>query len=153
MGSGSLGQSSHNALTQHAKSGKMTVYVRSKRTLISSRIVTPPAVFSGLAPSSPSAAKHVVLYENVIDEEQKTVLENTIALARSLDVELEVKDVATLGRFTRFLGMVLGSKLPSRTPSLSFEGDVIALIRKPDLIGEPRENRKEIYEIPSKLSD
>ncbi len=81
------------------------------------------------------------------------MLENAIALARSLDVELEVKDIATLGRFTRFLAMVLGNQLPSRTPSLSFEGDVIALIRKPDLIGERRENREEEYEIPSKLSD
>ena len=137
-----------SALKQTLRNGKVTVYVRSKKMVVASRIVTFPAVYSGLGLSSPSGVKHVAFYENVLDDEQETLVRNSIALANSLGVHVEVKDVAKFGRFTRFLAMVLGERLPSRTPSMSFEGDAIALIRdKPDY--DTGENRKEECEIPA----
>ena len=141
-------QSVVTALNQTLRSGKVTVYVKSKKMVVASRTVTFPAVYSGLGLSSPSGAKQVTFYENVLDEEQETLVRNSIALANSLGVHLELKDVAKFGRFTRFLALVLGERLPSRTPSMSFEGDAIALIRdKPDY--DTGENRKEECEIPA----
>ncbi|MGI0078864.1 MAG: hypothetical protein ACRECH_04510 [Nitrososphaerales archaeon] len=137
-----------HALNNGRNNGKMTVFVRSKKVLVTTKMVNLSPGFNGLVPPSPSVAKRISIYENVLDQDQKAVLENSVTLARSLGVELEVKDVARIGVFNRFLDLIFRNKLPSKTPSVSFEGSVISLINsKPHLV-EPRRDLKEQYEIP-----
>ena len=149
MNTGRVRTAPHSALNARGRHGKMTVFIKSKRVLVTTKIVNLPPSFSGLVPTFSSGVKRLSIYENLLDEDQKAVVENSVELAKSLGLELEVKDVAMLSIFARFLGLLRGSRLPARTPSVSFEGSAIALIRgNPHLVEKDlRQNLKEEHEI------
>jgi hypothetical protein len=121
--------------------GKMTIFVRSKRVYVESKIVTFPSFAGGLGFNLSYLAKRVAVYESVLDQDQREAVENSQALARSLGVKLEVKDVGRSNILGRLLGFILGAKIPSKTPSVSVSGDILYLLAK----NAPREQVEEGY--------
>ena len=96
---------SRTALKSSNSCGKMTLFVRSKKVAVASKSVTIPAYVNAFAGSS-KISKRITIYENVLDEEQKDAVENSAALAKSLGIELEVKDVARLRIFIRIISRI-----------------------------------------------
>jgi hypothetical protein len=112
------------ALKNHASCSKMTLFVRSRKVAVANKTVTFPAYVNALAGFG-KVPKRVTIYENVLDEEQTNALENSAALAKSLGIELEVRDVARLSIFTRITRSILRDRISVRIPSVSFAGEVI----------------------------
>jgi hypothetical protein len=111
--------------------GKITIYVRSKRVYVDTKLLSVPSfsgggIWSALAYQS----TRVTVCEDILDEKQREELENYKALARSLGVKLEIKDIGKSNVFTRFLNFIVGSKVPSNIPSVSVSGDAVYLLRK-----------------------
>lgn len=131
-----------NALnTRSYQCGKMTIFVHSKRAFVDFRVVSIP-LFSGIPGTHLTyESRRVAVYENVLDEEQKEALENYEALAKSLGIKLEVKDLARSNVFSRLLNSIMGAKLPSKTPSVSLSGEALYLLRRGGL---PKEDAPSI---------
>jgi len=112
------------ALNNFNSSSKMTLFVRSKKVAVMSKTVLTPVYVNGLV--GPKISKRIVIYENVLDQEQKVALENSAALARNLGIELEVRDIARQMIFARIISLLFRDKLVVRTPSVSFAGEAIS---------------------------
>jgi hypothetical protein len=123
--------------TKSYQRGKITIFVHSKRAFVDFRVVRIP-LFSGI-PGTHLAyeSKRVAVYENVLDDGQKEALENYEALAKSLGIELEVKDLARSNVFIRLLNSIMGTKFPSKTPSVSLSCEALYRLTKG---GMPKED-------------
>lgn len=115
------------------QSEKMTIFVRSKRVCVASKNVY-LSTFQGnhIGSNLSTRAKRVAIYENVLDDEQKEALENSKALANSLGVKLEVRDLARTSVFRKLFDLIGRSRFAPKTPSLSFYGKTIALLASID---------------------
>jgi hypothetical protein len=123
--------------------GRITVFVQSKRVYVDTRVLSLPSFAgSGLGSNLAYQTRRVVVYEDVLDQEQREALEDSEALARSLGVELEVKDIGKSSVFTRILNYILRAKVPSKTPSISVSGEALFLLAK-NLPEENDNNNKE----------
>ncbi len=139
----SNGPDTQSALKNVNSRSKMTLFVRSKKVAVASKTVTIPVYVNALSGSN-KVSKRITIYENVLDEEQKDALENSAALAKSLGIELEVRDVATFRIFTRIISSIFRDKFVTRTPSVSFAGEAItSLVSASHPIAVPRN-----YKVP-----
>lgn len=110
----------------------ITLFIRSKKVAKDTKIIRTPVFVAGTTQMSESA-KRVVIYENVLDADQKAMLENSKALAQNLRVTLVVKDLAKLNLIERLLGLISRRKINS--PFLSLDENAISV-----LISQPRVN-------------
>lgn len=120
-------QTARGTLRGNAKSGKMVLYVRTKRVHVASRIVELPAIAT-LGSNITSRSKRVAIYEYLLNEDERAAVQNYTALARSLGIQLEIKDLAKIGILGRLLGVVFRNKLVSKTPSVSLVGEATRLL-------------------------
>ena len=115
---------------ENGRSGqsKITLFVRSRKVAIERRIISVPFYTGGVATHTIFQPKPVVVYENVLDQEQEEALESAKSLAHSLGMRLEVKDISKLGLVSRLFDRVF----PSKAPFLSFGdkeiGSVMTLV-------------------------
>ncbi len=132
---------------ESSEGGRIRIFVRSRRVCVESKIVSFPSFAGGLGSNLSYQPRRVAVYEDVLDQEQKEALENCLALARSLGVKLEVKDVGRSNIFGRLLNFVLGTKVPSQTPSVSVSGKAVYLLARNPLLGDnsDRESNTEQY--------
>lgn len=110
-------------ISKEVRCGKMTLYVKSKRKYMGTRLVSIPAFVPGNPPLLVNSARRIAVYEDYLDEEQTEAVKNTKMLATNLCVELEVHDVAHSNFFAKFLGLFFRTKFMPNTPSLSFENE------------------------------
>jgi len=105
-------------------SGKVTFVVKSKRVCVANQVLSVPVVDRRFG-SITTFTERVVVYEDVLDEEQSEALEKARVLANSLGIKLEVKDISKRGILSRFLGLILRNDLDQGTLVLSFAGKTI----------------------------
>jgi hypothetical protein len=145
-------QRSRNALNRNVIHGKMTVYIRSRNTIVATSTMHLPQSSNRLTPIAFSVQKRIAVYERVLDEDQKAIVEMSTELARSMGVELEVKDEGKLG-FSQLLGMIFRNHPRPKAPSVSFTGDMMTLMRGRSYFtteGEFRRMFRTKYEVASK---
>jgi hypothetical protein len=103
--------------------GKMTLFVRSKRTMVSDSVVSLPT-FPGLLTPMVPHRERLRMYENVFDIEHWEAIQHTKTLAASLGIGLEVKDVSKTNAVVRFFKFLArGSRMS--TPSVSLDDDAL----------------------------
>ncbi|MDA4111735.1 MAG: hypothetical protein OK439_04300, partial [Thaumarchaeota archaeon] len=112
------------ALKSFSSGSKMMLFIRSKKVAVASEIVS-ISVFISARANPTKVSRRITIYENVLDQEQKDAVENSASLAKSLGVELEIRDVAKLRILSRIINSIFRDKLVARTPSVSFTGGAI----------------------------
>jgi hypothetical protein len=120
------GKVNRTALIGRSKTEKVTLFVKSKRVCVDCKNVCIP-VFDGGPYGSrlSSRPRRVAIYENILDPEQNEALRNTQILARSLGVQLEVKDLGRMNVFEKFVLLISRNSFVE-PPSLSLPGKTIS---------------------------
>ena len=114
--------------TNHARvriRGKMTLYVRSKRTWTTTRSI-PIVDFANALIHSGSGYSRVLIYNDILDDDQREAIRRCEALTRILGIKLVVKDLSRSSRLARFARAALGHfEGVNETPSVSFDSRAI----------------------------
>jgi hypothetical protein len=107
-----------SALNGKTMTGKITVFIKSRRKVVTTNTIVLPQQANRLSPVEFSVPRQIVVYERVLDDDQKAVLDMSIELAKSMGMELEVKDEGKRS-ISRLLGFV-GTRSWPKAPSVSF---------------------------------
>lgn len=127
------GQELGTALNIHANKGRITVFVKSKNMCVGTRTINLLQANNGLTPSVVAVPRRIPVYERVLDDDQKAVLEMATEQARVSGASLEVKDEGKLG-LARLLDMISGHRLLPGVPFVSYSGNVKPLTYDPRYI-------------------
>jgi len=106
--------------------GKITLYLKSKEVLSSSRVIEIPVIDRGARGNIlTTSTKRIVTKERIFDPEQEEALKNCRELASGLGVGLEVKDLSTQSVLTRLLDLFFKRSISGKIPSVALDGGAI----------------------------
>ena len=119
-------QRTGTALNVGSSRGKITVFTKSKNVCVGTRTINLLQANNGLTPSVVVVPQRIPVYERVLDDVKKAVLEMAKDQAKFFGAELEVNDEGKLG-FARLLDVISGHRLLPKAPFVSYSGNLKSL--------------------------
>jgi len=135
------------------RSMKMILFVRSRRKCVSDNSFRLAVPMSGTRPDFTYQSNRILIYEDVLDENQEKALENAKSLARLLGLVLEVKDLSKPGFWGRLLGLGFrNSRFEPPTPSITIPSQFVSSLERDSIVNVVRDGEREFLTLNNSLT-